>query len=114
MKRTARAWQYREDLREILNRKQINVVRDMLRQWCTNVMRSKVEPMKAVVRTIRSHFEGVVAWARSRMTNGFLENGLFLAAKRKARGYRRLSTIRTIIFLIAGKLDFRPLNPHAA
>jgi len=32
----------------------------------------------------------------------------------KARGYRRLSTIRTIIFLIAGKLDFRTLNPHAA
>ena len=26
-KRTARAWQYREDLREILGRKQINVVR---------------------------------------------------------------------------------------
>ncbi len=114
-KRTARAWQYREDLREILARKQINVVRDMLRQWCTNVMRSKVEPMKDVAKMIRNHLEGIVAWARSRMTNGFLEalNGLFQAAKRKARGYRRLSTIRTVIFLIAGKLDFRTLNPHA-
>jgi transposase len=115
-KRTARAWQYREDLREILSRKQINVVRAMLRQWCTNVMRSKVEPMKPVASMIRNHLEGIVAWARTRLTNGFLEalNGLFQAAKRKARGYRRLSTIRTIIFLIAGKLDFRPLNPHAA
>lgn len=115
-KRTARAWQYREDLREILNRKQVNVAREMLRQWCTNVMRSKVEPMKAVAKMIRNHLEGIVAWARSRMTNGFLEalNGLFQAAKRKARGYRKLSTIRTIIFLIAGKLDFRTLNPHAA
>jgi len=115
-KRTARAWQYREDLREILNRKQVNVVREMLRQWCTNVMRSKVEPMKEVARMIRNHLEGIVAWARTRMTNGFLEalNGLFQAAKRKARGYRRLSTIRTIIFLIAGKLDFRTLNPHTA
>jgi transposase len=115
-KRTARAWQYREDLREILNRKQINVVRDMLQQWCTNVMRSKVEPMKDVAKLIRNHLRGVIAWARSRLTNGFLEalNGLFQAAKRKARGYRRLSTIRTIIFLIAGKLDFRTLNPHVA
>jgi transposase len=115
-KRTARAWQYREDLREILNRKQINVVRAMLRQWCTNVMRSKVEPMKDVARMIRNHLEGVVAWARSRLTNGFLEalNGLFQAAKRKARGYRRLATIRTVIFLLAGKLDFRAINPHAA
>jgi transposase len=115
-KRTARVWQDREDLREILNRKQINVVRNMLRQWCTNVMRSKVEPMKNVARMIRHHLEGIVAWARTRMTNGFLEalNGLFQAAKRKARNYRRLSTILTIIFLLAGKLDFRTLNPHAA
>ena len=60
--------------------------------------------------------EGITAWARTRMTNGFLEalNGLLQAAKRKARGYRRWSTLRAIIFLIAGKLDFRTLNPHAA
>ncbi len=87
-KRTARAWQYREDLREILGRKQINVVRVMLRQWCTNVMRSKVGPMKPVARMIRNHLEGIVAWGRTRMTNGCLEalNGLFQAAKRKAKG----------------------------
>jgi len=115
-KRTARAWVYRENLREILGRKQINVVRAMLAQWCTNVMRSKVEPMKEVARMIRSHLEGIIAWAQTRQTNGFLEafNGLFQAAKRKARGYGRLSTIRTVIFLLAGKLDFSKLNPHAS
>ena len=52
-KRTARAWLYREQLREILERKQINVVSAMLKQWCTNVMRSKVEPMKDVARLVR-------------------------------------------------------------
>jgi transposase len=115
-KRTARAWLYREQLRDILERKQINVVRGMLAQWCTNVMRSKVEPMKEVAKLIRNHMDGIVAWAQTRQTNGFLEalNGLFQAAKRKARGYGRFSTIRTIIFLIAGKLDFSRINPHAA
>lgn len=114
--RTARAWVYREQLREILERKQINVVSTMLRQWCTNVMRSKVEPMKEVAKLIRRHFEGVIAWAQTRRTNGFLEalNGLFQAAKRKARGYGRFSTIRTVIFLLAGKLNFSKLNPHVA
>ena len=50
------------------------------------------------------------------MTNGFLEtlNSLFQTAKRKARGYGRWLTLRAIIFLIAGKLNFRTLNPHAA
>jgi transposase len=114
-RRTARAWVYREQLREILERKQINVVSSMLKQWCTNVMRSKVEPMKEVAKMIRNHFDGIVAWAQTRQTNGFLEalNGLFQSAKREARGYGRISTIRTVIFLIAGKLDFSKLNPHA-
>ena len=113
--RTARAWLYKEQLREILERKQINVVRAMLAHWCTCVMRSKVEPMKEVATLVRRHLEGIVAWAQTRQTNGFLEaiNGLFQAAKRRARGFRRLSTIKTVIFLIAGKLDFRAINPHA-
>jgi hypothetical protein len=41
-------------------------------------------------------------------------NGLFHATKRKARGYVRFQTIRTVIFLIAGKLDFSRLNPYVA
>ena len=54
--------------------------------------------------------------ARIRQTNGFLEalNGLFQSAKRKARGYGRFETIRTVFFLIAGKLDFSKLNPYVA
>jgi transposase len=115
-KRTARAWLYKEQLREILERKQINVVRDMLTQWATNVIRSKVEPMKEVAKLIRGHLDGIVAWTQTRQTNGFLEaiNGLFQAAKRKARGYGNFSTIRTVVFLLAGKLDFSKINPHVA
>jgi transposase len=115
VKRTARAWVYKEQLREILDRKQINVVRIMLEHWCTCVMRSKVDPMKEVAKMIRAHLEGIVAWAQTRQTNGFLEaiNGLFQAAKRKARGFTRIATIKTVIFLIAGKLDFHAINPHA-
>ena len=115
VKRTARAWVYREQLRAILERKQVNIVRTMLLQWCTNVMRSKVEPMKDVAKMIRTHIDGIGAWAQTRQTNGFLEalNGLFQAAKRKARGYGSFATIRTVIFLLAGKLDFAHLNPHA-
>ena len=60
-KRTARAWVYREQLREILNRKQVNVVRLMLKQWCTYICRSKVKPMKAVARLVRSHLEDICA-----------------------------------------------------
>ena len=113
--RTARAWIYKEQLREVLDRKQVNVVRESLKHWCVCVMRSKVEAMKEVAALVRRHLEGIVAWAQTRQTNGFLEaiNGLFQAAKRRARGFSRLSTIKTVIFLIAGKLNFTAINPHA-
>ena len=114
--RTARAWHYREQLRDILTRKQPTVVARLLNGWCSNVLRSKVEPMKKVAEMIRSHFDGILAWVHSRQTNGFLEaiNGLFQAAKRKARGYTRFKTIRVVIFMIAGKLDFSRINPYVA
>ena len=113
--RTARAWIYKEQLREALDRKQINVVRKSLKHWCICVMRSKVQAMKEVAALVRRHLEGIVAWAQTRQTNGFLEaiNGLFQAAKRRARGFSRLATIKTVIFLIAGKLNFTAINPHA-
>jgi transposase len=72
--------------------------------------------MKAVAGMIGSHFDGIIAWTQTRQTNGFIEalNGLFQAAKRKARGYTRFATMRTVLFLIAGKLNFIRINPHAA
>ena len=38
--------------------------------------------MKEVATLVRHHLEGIVAWAQTRQTNGFLEalNGLFQAA----------------------------------
>ncbi|MCA9499969.1 MAG: transposase [Nitrospira sp.] len=49
-----------------------------------------------------------MAFIQTRQTHGLLEalNGLFQVAKRKAQGYTRLTTMRTVMFLIAGKLDF--------
>jgi hypothetical protein len=58
----------------------------------------------------------VGAWTQTRQTNGYIEtlNGLFQTAKRKARGYTRFATMRTVLFLIAGQLDFTRLNRYAA
>ena len=69
--------------------------------------------MRSVANMIGNHPNGIIAWARSRRTNGSLEaiNGLFQAARRRARGCTGFSTIRTVIFLIAGELDFTTINP---
>lgn len=58
--RTARAWAYEEQWGEIPERKQLNVVRAMLKYWCTCVMHSKVEPMTKVAALVCRHLEGIV------------------------------------------------------
>ncbi|MCL2717008.1 MAG: transposase, partial [Alphaproteobacteria bacterium] len=75
-----------------------------------------VLPMHNVALMIRKHFDGIIAWAQTRQTNGFLEaiNGLFQTARRRARGYTCFRTMRTILFLIAGDLDFAAINPFVA
>jgi hypothetical protein len=92
------------------------VVRGILVQWCINVISSKVQPINKVTEPIRNSIEGIVAWVQTRQTSCFVENvnGLFQAAKRRVSGYGCTSTLRTVIFLIAGKLKFAPINPHAA
>ena len=88
--RAARAWLYKERLREILGRQQIDVVRDMFWHWCTCVLRTKVEPMKEVAALPRRYrAKGPIGQSanrpqghratrsssrpgRTRQTNGFL------------------------------------------
>ena len=69
--------------------------------------------MREVAALVRRHLEGIVAWAQSRQPNGILEaiNSFFRAAKRRAGGVVRLSTMRTVFFLIAGKLGLRTIHP---
>ena len=55
------------------------------------------------------------AGTQTRQNKGFIEaiNVRFQAAKRKARSYRRFATMRTVLFLIAGKLDLAQIKPQA-
>jgi len=47
------------------------------------------------------------------MPNGILEgfNSLFLAAKAKSRGHRETETIKAVICILIGRLDFARIHP---
>jgi transposase len=70
--------------------------------------------MVKAAKNIKNHWDGVLNWAYQKISNGILEgfNSLFQAAKSKARGYRKFDTIRTIIYLITGKIDFSKINRY--
>ena len=80
-----------------------------LRNWYSWAIRSQIEQVRRVARTVKNHWNGILSWFNSRLSNGFLEaiNGLIQAAKRRARGYRTTKNLINMAYLITGKLDFR-------
>lgn len=79
-----------------------------LDQWCTRTMRSKIEPMKKIARSLRDHRELILNWFRARGTvsAGAVE-GLNNKAKlttRKAYGFRTYEAIEIALYHTLGDL----------
>jgi len=102
---TARAWRWKEDFNGFYDQP-AELAEAYLTRWCYGAKRSRLEPVKDFVRLVEAHWDGIVRWHRSRVSNGILEgtNSLIQAAKRKARGYRTKARLITMIYLIAGRL----------
>lgn len=62
----------------------------------------------AFARSVKAHWDGVLRWFTSKVSNGILEaiGSLVQAAKRWARGYRTTENLIAIAYLVAGELDF--------
>ena len=60
--------------------------------------------------SVAEHWDDVLRWFTSKLSNGLLEaiSSLVQAAKRRARGYRTTRNLKAIVYLAAGKLDFTP------
>jgi transposase len=79
-----------------------------LDQWTSEVMRSRIEPMKKFARTIRNHRELLLNYFRARkaFSSGVIE-GLNNKAKvtmRKAYGFRTFAMIEIALYHALGKL----------
>ena len=76
--------------------------------WCTKVMRSRIEPLKKFVKTVRSHRELLLNYFRAKkeFSSGVVE-GLNNKAKvtmRKAYGFRSFKATELSLYHVLGKL----------
>ena len=105
--KTMRAYQLRLNFQEIwlLPPDQAEA---FLKKWYYWATHSRLEPMIKAAYTIKEHWDGVLNWFKSNVNNGILEriNSMVQAAKARARGYRTNEYLITMIYLIAGKLQF--------
>lgn len=99
----ARALILRDSFQDILSEESS----ESLTWWCSCAMRSRLKPFKKLAKTIREHWDGVLAFMKTRVTNGVIEaiNGLLQLAKRLARGFRSFKNFRIIAYLKAANLN---------
>jgi transposase len=106
--KTAKAYQIKLAFQELYTQPQ-EQAEEFLRRWYFWATHCRLQPMVEAARTIKRHWDGVLRWFDSCINNGVLEgiNSLIQAAKAKARGYRSVRNLITVVYLIAGKLDIR-------
>jgi len=80
----------------------------VLNRWCTRVIRSRIEPMKRVARSLRKHRALILNWFRARGTiSAAVVEGFNNKAKlttRKALGFRTFKAAEIALFHTLGDL----------
>jgi transposase len=106
---TVRATHLRGVFQDLFACDSVEEAEPLLKHWYFWATHSRIVPMIQAAKTIKKHWAGVLRWFISRISNGVLEaiNSLIQSAKAKARGFRNSRYLITMIYLIAGKLDFK-------
>ena len=110
---TAKAYCHLSAFQDLLKATDVTEAVGGLKWWYNWVCHSRIPEMIAVAKSIKNHWDGIVAYLETRLTNGPAEaiNGIIQTAKRKARGFRSFEYFRTIIYLVGSKLKFNLPSP---
>lgn len=109
-----RAYLLKETLARALDYLQPKRASSALKDWLAWASRSKLKPFVRVARTIRRHFDGVLAYVKSRLTNGLVEgiNNKLRMIARRAFGFHTSNALIAMIFLTCGGLRLDPPLPE--
>ena len=105
---SVRAYLLKEDFRHLWNYESTAWAAKFLDRWCSQVMRSRIEPLKKVARTLRAHRELILNYFRARkeFSSGVIE-GLNNKAKvtmRRSYGFRTFRVTELALYHSLGKL----------
>lgn len=81
--------------------------RRFLKSWCTTALKSRLEPIRKFVGTLRKHTENIITFIPSRLTNATAEglNRIIRLVKNRASGFRTVEAFIDLIYLTIGDVD---------
>lgn len=110
--KTIRAYLLKEDFQNFWDYLSPTWAEKFLSSWCTQVMRSKLEPMKKVAKTIRNHQDLILNWfkAKNSISLGAVEgqNNKAKVVIRKSYGFRTAYGLQICLYHKLGKLTVHP------
>jgi len=113
-KKIYRAYLLKETLAKALDYLQPKRAERALREWLSWAAKSQLSPMVKVSRTIRKHFDGILAYVRHRLTNGITEgfNRRARMIATRAYGFHGSKPLISMFFLCCGGIKLHPPIPQ--
>jgi len=106
--RSVRAYLLKEDFQRLWEYVHPGWAGKFLDEWCTRTMRSKLEPMKKIARSLRAHRELILNWfqAKGAVSAGIVEglNNKVKLTTRKSYGFRTFEAIEITLYHNLGDL----------
>ncbi len=106
--KTLRAYNIKLSLQEFYEITAYEVAEAHLKKWFYWATHSKLKPMIDAAYFVKRHWEGVLKYTTSRITNGVLEgiNSIIQSVKRRARGYGTTKHFVSMVYLVCSDLEF--------
>ena len=95
-----RAWYLKESFQLFWTYRQPWRAKQHLLKWMNSAMRSRLEPFKKFVGMLRSHLDGVLAWTKTRLSNGAVEgmNNKIKSISHRSFGFRTAENFIAAIY----------------
>lgn len=108
-----RAYLLKETLASALDYLQPWRAERALRDWLSWASRSRLAPFVRAARTIRKHFDGILAYIKDRLTNGPVEgiNNKLRTINRRSYGFHSPESLMSMMFLCCGGIELDPPIP---
>ena len=106
-RRIHRAWVLKDEFANFWDYSYQKSANDFLNGWLKSAMRSRLEPLKRFVRTIRKHITKIQSYITTPITNATAEglNRIMKIVKNRASGFHNLDAFSDLIFLCVGDVD---------
>ena len=102
--RLFRAWELKEQLRDLYRHVEPADAAAYLKAWCTRALRSRITGFRNLVRRLRKHFDAIIASVHLGLSNSRLEgiNAKIRVIQRRGYGHPNPDSLASMIYLCLG------------